>query len=451
MSLARTFTVTVVSTGYGNKYALDSVQQATAYLGVSGTYRFDQSDNSNSNHPLRFSTQADGGHGGGSEYTTGVTTYGIPGNAGAYTEIAVTSSTPSQLYYYCTNHSGMGAGVSVTADSWGALKWNIGSWQNQNDSGFSVTGQSATISQGTTVVGAQINAGWSHAEWGAGPWNNPGTTGYITGQQLNVSQGNITVEAELRTGWSRGSWSSAAWNQAPDTFFDITGLETDVDLTIGSGWGREEWNSGKWNEAVGFIFTGNGNVFSTTALSALNIPLNNVSVTANAPITISGRQLTTTLNNLDANGIARITISGEPLALATVDTFAVNAGGSITINTPTFEANVEVNNIQVGLASFLNIDGQGLTTSLGIVNQGTNNIIALTGEALTITANNVTIKAEGFHTITGIPITTTLGDITLDTNNFLSIVGNQANISASNLKFWDPILPTNTETWSNIH
>jgi hypothetical protein len=110
-SSVTTYTVTVAtgtnSYGYGNKYYLDGSLSPTLNLSEGSTYRFDQSDSSNSGHPLRFSTTANGTHGGGSEYTTGVTTSGTPGSSGAYTQITVASGAPT-LYYYCTNHSGMG-------------------------------------------------------------------------------------------------------------------------------------------------------------------------------------------------------------------------------------------------------------------------------------------------------------------------------------------------------
>lgn len=112
--LSETFAVTVANPGSGNRYYIDGALQATVSLTEGRTYRFDQSDNTNSGHPLRFSTTSNGTHAGGTEYTTGVVTEGTPGNAGAFTQITVANSAPT-LYYYCTNHSNMGGQANTPA------------------------------------------------------------------------------------------------------------------------------------------------------------------------------------------------------------------------------------------------------------------------------------------------------------------------------------------------
>ena len=144
MSVTRTFTVTVANPGAGNRYYIDGVLQDTVNLAEGYTYKFDQSDSSNYTHPLRFSTTSNGTHSGGSEYTTGVTTNGTPGQAGAYTQITVATSAPT-LYYYCTNHSGMGGQANTpTSNTWGMLTWDQNTWGAQDTNAISVTGSSAS-------------------------------------------------------------------------------------------------------------------------------------------------------------------------------------------------------------------------------------------------------------------------------------------------------------------
>ena len=68
-------------------------------------YRFIQTDSTNTNHPFRISLTVDD-----SDYTTGVSYVGIPGQSGSYTQLIVPSDYNSEdLSYKCQYHSGMGA------------------------------------------------------------------------------------------------------------------------------------------------------------------------------------------------------------------------------------------------------------------------------------------------------------------------------------------------------
>ena len=91
--------------GSANGYTIDGVEGAYLEFTPGNTYKFDQSDSSNTGHPLAFYEDAAKTI----SYTTGVTTNGTPGSAGAYTQIVPTVSTPPILYYQCTAHSLMGS------------------------------------------------------------------------------------------------------------------------------------------------------------------------------------------------------------------------------------------------------------------------------------------------------------------------------------------------------
>ena len=97
----------------GNGYVNSAVQSPFMTFTPGRKYRFDQSHYSNSTHQIRFYYEADRTN----EYTTGVTVVGTAGNAGAYTQIEITDSTPKVLHYQCINHPYMGNAFQTNSNA----------------------------------------------------------------------------------------------------------------------------------------------------------------------------------------------------------------------------------------------------------------------------------------------------------------------------------------------
>ena len=337
MAIDKTFTVTVVSTGSGNKYAIDGVQQDTIMIGAGLTYKFDQSNGTNLNHPLRFSTNDNNSP--SAPYTTGVTASGIPGNSGAYTQIEVAADAPSTLYYYCTNHSGMGG--QANTDGWGRSMWGQADWGDTNivEQGWGRLGWGEDMwgdvplvllpaLSATTAVGeltTEVKPGWGTLNWGENAWGDvEGTEFTIAGLSLTASVGQVIPEDVVGlTGLSVTS-SVGTLTASTDLTLTLSGLS----LTVSEGLLTTDDHSVglpalSATTAVGAITP--SDVMGLTGLSATTA-LGSFTITSDPVTDVSGLSATTSLGTLSASPETIQILSGQTgtTALGTVQTTQVS-------------------------------------------------------------------------------------------------------------------------------
>ena len=352
MSIAQTFTVTVV----GGKFVIDGVSQATVMIGAGLTYKFDQSDSSNGTHPLRFSTNDNNSP--SAPYTTGVTVVGTPGSSGAYTQIAVEDGAPSTLYYYCSNHSGMGG--QANTDGWGRSYWNQMDWGDSNVDtvgwgantwGFQswgsfptieLTGLTATTSLGVPDELIEVKPGWGTLNWGENGWGSvESATETLTGLSLTSSLGTVTAEDVVGlTGLS-----------ATSTLNSLSAVKSDFTTTL-TGFGLVS--------SFGLLSVDDHSV----GLSGQSASTTLGSISPDDVMGLTGLSTTSTLGSLtftsdpvtELSALSPlITTLGTPTA--TPETIAALTGQSGTTSLGT------VTTVQVSNA---NLDGLGLTATTSL-------------------------------------------------------------------------------------
>ena len=104
---AKTSSHPYYSQGSSNGYIIDGVEGPELTFIVGQTYTFDQSDTTNSGHPIVF---FDNDAKSGSEYTTNVS----EGTGGSTVSITIDENTPNPLYYHCGAHAYMGYRATIT-------------------------------------------------------------------------------------------------------------------------------------------------------------------------------------------------------------------------------------------------------------------------------------------------------------------------------------------------
>jgi len=149
LSATTTYAVTVASVGGSNVFVLDGSNNPAIQFDRGNTYIFDQSDASNSGHTLAFKN-------GSSSYTTGVTTTGTAGQAGAKTTIIVDAGAPSSgLLYYCVAHgNAMGNTISTVTSNFAVVASNIGNINTVAGANSNVSSVAGSIANVNTVAGS---------------------------------------------------------------------------------------------------------------------------------------------------------------------------------------------------------------------------------------------------------------------------------------------------------
>ena len=147
-SLEKTYVVTVA----GGVFVLDGVNNPAIEMFRGNTYIFDVSDSSVAGHPLAFKD------GSGNSWTTGVTTTGTAGQAGAKVTFEVPSTAPSSMRYYCTVHgNSMGNTITVKDSNISLVASNIANINTVAGIDSNVTTVAGISANVTTVAGIQAN------------------------------------------------------------------------------------------------------------------------------------------------------------------------------------------------------------------------------------------------------------------------------------------------------
>lgn len=326
LSATTTYAVTVASVGGSNVFVLDGSNNPSIQLDRGNTYIFDQSDASNSGHTLAFKN-------GSSSYTTGVTTTGTAGQAGAKTTIIVDAAAPSSgLLYYCVAHgNAMGNSITTVTSNFAVVASNIGNINTVAGSNSDINSLAAitstltAVNNNSTNINA-VNTNSANINTVAGSNSNiTSVAGSIA--NVNTVASNLTnVNSFADTYFVSGTAPSSP--TTGDLWFD-TSSDT-MKVYGGSGFQNAGSSVNGTSQRVSYTATANQTSFAATYDAGyVDVYLNGIKL-------ISGTDFTAT------NGTAVVLASGA----AVNDTVDIVAFGTFVLS-----------NFSVGDANDVSVSG----------------------------------------------------------------------------------------------
>ena len=495
-----TYTVTVASGnlyggGTGNVFYLDGVRNATGPGTVTwvegGTLRFDQSDSSNDNHPLIFSTTTSQAQ----IISSGVTYY-LDGssNQSDYTNtttfiaattryVEVTPSSQTDFYYLCWVHGiGMGGIFDITSNTWGAMNWNQGSWAAQGEVNLSLTGSSLTPAIGSVVVDGELQVGWGGDTWGENEWGDlSGSQPILAGQSLSITLGSVTEAVVVDVNVSVTNLGQMAFGtpsaiggtsilEQPTGFelsisggtqvvgigVDVTGVQAnsnigaisidDTTLT-GIGWGRRTWGNLAW-----------GGAYSAQALgqqltSTINFPADNAFT--DVVVQPTGLQLDSTFANpafsVKVDSVLTVLVFEDDMTITVASPQEV--GGLANVDAPSAgQATMSIGNTVGGLKTPVDVTGIQSTMSLGNTRLVQTTVEPVTSPAMTLSLGQAVEIPGQKQGVSGLELNSSIGSVTITGTGIVDITGIQmtSSVGNTNITAWAEVDPGVNNNWTDV-
>ena len=403
------YTVTVVNDSGQDKFALNGVIAPALTLNRGFTYIFDVSDSSVSGHPLGFKDA------GGSAFTTGVTSSGTAGSAGATVTIVMPTSGTEPAIYYCVTHgNAMGNTITTTTSTFVVTVvsgnpsnhpyYNVGSTNKYAIGGSTATADVAlSLNEGATYRFDQSdasNAGHPlrFSTTANGTHASPAGTQYTTGVTIVGTPGSSGAYTEITVALGApplfyycSSHSAMGWSAAT--------VSSSTTVTLDN------------NRATAIV---NGATTSTANVTLDRVrPFTAVTGTASG----SGTSATFDVTNTSGTYTATVNAGGSDYAVnETVTILGTSLGGTTIANDATVTVTSVAASVLYNSAAYtytgggtglvINVTRSGGSYSVAIGNAGTGGYKV--GETLTVagtalggatTANDATVTINSINNV----------------------------------------------------
>ena len=359
--------------------------------------------------------------------------------------------------------------------TWGQQTWGFENWGTLGDQtiDLSSVSLSATLSQGTVTVDAELQIGWGADSWGENAWGElSGAYVDVSGISLTTNIGTISVSGSALAEPSgiAATFDEGQITQRIDAAFTVTGIEAqalvgnseyvskitvsgvsaqtntgqasiDPTFLIGEGWGRDTYGNLGWGVNYSVIGGGANGI-------SINIITGNEDAFTDVVVEVTGQELQSAITPVGTsansdNEIAHSFLLNQNLGTVTLE-------GHANVDVTGISQSIEIGDAVGGTIQEVPVTGVQINTFIGNEDITGNANVPLTGIALTGSVGNIIPVSK--YDATGSSATYAVGQIT-GVGNAVVIptgIGLTTATGSPNIIAWAEVNTGTPVTWTEV-